>query len=85
MTWWQDVTNRISENAYMLPFVGMVMKKDMQQHQPIITRLLESAVLGAIVLYGVVKVVETDITWIKRDLVEVKTDIREIRRMLRND
>lgn len=53
----------INAALHALPFVGLITGK--AAGSPLITRLLEAAIIGGVLLFGVVESVGTDIEWLK--------------------
>lgn len=60
---------------HAVPFVGLMVKPTPENAQTwaLITRLLEAAIIGGVVMWGTVKVLSNDIDWIKRQITEVNT------------
>lgn len=72
-----NLIQRLAEHASAIPFIGMMTKR--AEGQPIITRLIEAAIIGGVVMYGTVQAVSKDIIWLKSGLTEVKSSIRDMR------
>lgn len=62
-----------------VPFVGLAINGDNPKNRPILTRLLEAVIIGAVAMYGTTKVLEERIENIARTQLEIKQEIRQIR------
>lgn len=64
--------------SHVIPFLGLITNPGAAT--PIIMRLVEACIIGAVIMFGTVQAIGTDIDWIKAELHEVKQDIKELRR-----
>lgn len=62
-----------------IPFIGLMVGKA-QQQSPIVTRLIESAIIGAVLLYGTVQILGNDIDWLKKEMSQINGRIEQVER-----
>ena len=70
---------RNPEFWHAVPFIGLMVKPPNGVISgSLITRLLEAAVIGGVVMWGTVQVLGTDIDWLKKQVSEInyKQDAR---------
>lgn len=79
-------TEGLREAATWLPFIGLTQRVrsdgTMLQH-PLTVRLLEAAIIGAVVLYGSVQQAEQRMAHLEAKITEIQEDAKEIRQQLR--
>ncbi|MDP1586316.1 MAG: hypothetical protein Q8M07_01110 [Prosthecobacter sp.] len=61
-----------SDVAQYIPFIGLAVGG--HQQQPIVTRLIESAIIGGVVLFGTVQVLGERIDHLKNQVTELRTE-----------
>ena len=59
-----------------IPFIGLMAGKT--EHSPIITRLVESAIIGGVLLYGTVQILGNDIDWLKMEIGQINNRIENV-------
>lgn len=84
MIHWTDL---LREGAQYVPFLSLVNKQADQPEQvwkhPLTVRLLEAAIIGAVVMYGTVQGAQQQIEQIGVDLQEMRLELKEVRAQLR--
>lgn len=65
-----------------LPFIGLMAGGPGPHQSPALTRLIEAAIIGGIVLYGTVQVLDAQIKAVHSDLTEIKKSQSELRHYL---
>ena len=62
-----------------IPFIGLA-AQGMQQHagNPVVTRLMEAAIIGAIAMYGTVQVLSAEIKGLSVQVSELKQDQKKM-------
>jgi hypothetical protein len=60
---------RNPEFLQWIPFIGLAVKSPGAQH-PLVIRLLEAAIIGAVVTWGTVQVLSNDIRWIRDSIAQ---------------
>lgn len=79
----KEIKDAVEHGTQFVPFVGLAMQgKGGAMKSPLITRLLESAIMGGVLLYGTVQVVGNDVTWIKGVMVEMREEMKDHRKQL---
>ena len=75
-------TDLLKEIAQHIPFVSMaVMPVAATGKVPMfVTRLMEAAIIGGIIMFGTVKTLEHDLAAMSNTIQEIKADMKEIRR-----
>lgn len=64
-----------------IPFVGLAVNGNKTNwHSPLVVRLIETVVIGGVILYGTVQVLGSEIDALQRDVNEIKQDVRDMRR-----
>ena len=63
-----------------IPFVALAVGSPIPT--PLVTRLMEAAIIGAVVTYGTVKSIGSDIDYIKQEIVSIKAEQIQVRRDL---
>ena len=71
--------DQINSFLHYIPFVGLMAGKA-QQHSPIVTRLVEAGIIGAVLLYGTVQILGTDIDWLKKEMQQMNGRISQVER-----
>ena len=71
--------DQINSITHYIPFIGLMTGKA-QQHSPIITRLVEAGIIGAVLLYGTVQILGTDINWLKKEMEQMNGRIGQVER-----
>ena len=61
-----------------VPFIGLAIGNP--EHQPVITRLIEAAIIGVVVMYGTVQATGARIDGLEQRVQEVKAELGTIRR-----
>lgn len=69
--------NYVTHALDYIPFVGLATRQA-GQATPVITRLMEAAVIAGITLYGTVSILQTDMRWLKQSMVEMRQDFKEV-------
>jgi hypothetical protein len=70
---------QLAHFAHFIPFVGLALSSD-TNHQPVVTRLIEAGIIGAVVMYGTVQVLGERINNLESRVQELSIDVKTIRR-----
>jgi len=67
-----------------IPFIGMAIKPPTEDRGPWFTRLIEAAIIGGVTMFGTVRVLDTDIQWIKTSIQTINSEQNDRIKRLEN-